>query len=57
MLPQRPREAAIGEKMLKFLFRLVLLGAVALSGYALFAELPAPRESVRITISAPAEGG
>lgn len=42
--------------MTKFLFRLVLLGAVALSGYALFAELPAPREPVRVVISSPDTG-
>ncbi|MGF1553570.1 MAG: hypothetical protein ACFBWO_13900 [Paracoccaceae bacterium] len=38
-------------KLAKLLFRLALLGAVALSAYALFAELPAPRERVSVTIS------
>ncbi|MEM9763750.1 MAG: hypothetical protein AAF968_14790 [Pseudomonadota bacterium] len=40
-------------KLLKYLFRLALLGALALAGYALFAELPAPREPVRVVITAP----
>ncbi|MEL6266287.1 MAG: hypothetical protein AAFR52_11685 [Pseudomonadota bacterium] len=37
-------------KTAKFLFRLIVLGALALSGYALFAELPAPRETVTVPI-------
>ncbi|MEM6944508.1 MAG: hypothetical protein AAF416_19030 [Pseudomonadota bacterium] len=43
-------------RLLKYLFRLALLGAVILAGYALFAELPAPREPVSVVISAPEEG-
>ncbi|MEO1775211.1 MAG: hypothetical protein AAFS07_09690 [Pseudomonadota bacterium] len=42
--------------MTKFLFRLALLGGLVLSGYALFADLPPPREPVSVIISAP-EGG
>ncbi|MEM6679681.1 MAG: hypothetical protein AAF675_17595 [Pseudomonadota bacterium] len=43
--------------LLKYLFRLLLLGAVALAGYALFAELPAPRETVRVPLSGEGSGG
>ncbi|MEO0820901.1 MAG: hypothetical protein AAF074_10805 [Pseudomonadota bacterium] len=41
-------------KFAKVLFRLALLGAIGLAGYALFAELPAPRSPVSVTISEPA---
>lgn len=43
-------------KLAKFLFRVAVLAALALSGYALFAELPAPRAPVSVTISAPEDG-
>lgn len=38
-------------RLTKFLFRLFLLAFAVLSGYALFAELPAPVREVRITLS------
>ncbi|MEM9783798.1 MAG: hypothetical protein AAF899_15165 [Pseudomonadota bacterium] len=44
-------------RSVKVLFRLAILGALALAGYALFAELPAPREPVSITITSPDGGG
>jgi hypothetical protein len=43
-------------RLTKNLFRLAVLGLVALGGYALFADLPAPREEVRVVISAPPGG-
>ncbi|SES98072.1 hypothetical protein [Oceanicella actignis] len=39
---------------LKYLLYLAVLGALALAGYALVADLPAPRATV--TIDAPAPG-
>ena len=40
-------------RLWKFLFRLLFLGFVALAGYALFAELPAPVEETRVLLSGP----
>ncbi|MEM6973972.1 MAG: hypothetical protein AAF577_14320 [Pseudomonadota bacterium] len=43
-------------RTVKVLFRLAILGALALAGYALFAELPAPRQPVSVTITTPDAG-
>lgn len=41
-------------RLMKFLFRLIILGALAFIGYALFAELEAPEETVVIPLDNPA---
>ncbi|MCL5779085.1 hypothetical protein M1105_19150 [Limibaculum sp. FT325] len=43
-------------RLLKYLFRLIVLAALALVGYALFAELEAPREPVTVPLENPAAG-
>ena len=37
----------------KFLFRLIILGALALAAYAMLAELPAPQRAVTIPLETP----
>jgi len=43
-------------RLLKYLFRLILLAVLALAGYALFADLEAPREPVSLPLENPAAG-
>jgi len=43
-------------RLIKYLFWLALLGAVALSGYALVSDLPAPLEEVTVPLPVP-DGG
>jgi hypothetical protein len=44
-------------RLFKFLLRLIVLAALALAGYALFADLDAPEEPVVIPLENPATGG
>ena len=42
----------------KYLFRLLVLAAIVFVGYAFFADLPPPSESITVDLEAPAgEGG
>ncbi|MBK0398430.1 hypothetical protein H0I76_04450 [Limibaculum sp. M0105] len=43
-------------RLLKYLFRLIVLAALALVGYALFGDLDAPRAPVSLPLETPAAG-
>ena len=40
-------------RLARFLFRLILLGAVGFVGYAVFSDLPAPTRDTTVTLPLP----
>ena len=44
-------------RLFKFLFRILVLAALAFVGYALFAQLDAPEEPRVVPLENPASGG
>lgn len=43
-------------RLLKYLFRLIILALLALAGYAIFADLEAPRRPVSVPLENPTAG-